>query len=73
MAKTETISVRVLPGRVLTHDGKRLEAAAVFDLPEAQAQRLLAACHIERVEAGAQASGVMPSGSGQEPTKDPEK
>ncbi|GBR06407.1 hypothetical protein HW511_00255 [Asaia siamensis] len=73
MAKTDTISVRVLPGRALTHDGKRLEAGKVFDLPEAQAQALLAAGHIERVEVDAQASGVVPSGSGHEPTKDPQK
>jgi len=86
MAKTDVISVRVLPGRVLTHDGERLEDGEVFDLPKAQATGLLAAGHVERVaidtddsEGEADADADAEEGDddndaeGEEPKKDPAK
>lgn len=75
MAKTETISVRVLPGRALIHDGERLEAGEVFDLTKAQATGLLAAGHVERVAIEADDSeGEADAGAeGEEPKKDPGK
>jgi len=82
MTKTDTIRVRVLPGRVLTHDGERLEDGEVFDLPKAQAIGLLAAGHVERVaievddsegEAGAEEGDDDTHAEGEEPQKDPGK
>ncbi|GBR21083.1 hypothetical protein [Asaia spathodeae] len=78
MAKTDTISVRVLPGRVLTHDGERLEDGEVFDLTKAQATGLLAAGHVERVGIEADDSETEEGdggtdAEGEEPKKDPAK
>ena len=80
MAKADLMSVRVLPGRVLTHDGERLEAGEVLDLTAAQAKGLLAAGHVERVAIEADDNeGDDVAGEGdddtdaEDPTKDPAK
>ncbi len=73
MAKTDLMSVRVLPGRVLTHDGERLEAGEVLDLTAAQAKGLLAAGHVERVAIEADDNEGDDDTDAEDPTKDPAK
>ena len=73
MAKADLMSVRVLPGRVLTHDGERLEAGEVLDLTAAQAKGLLAAGHVERVAIEADDNEGDDDTDAEDPTKDPAK
>ena len=73
MAKADLMSVRVLPGRVLTHDGERLGAGEVLNLTAAQAKGLLAAGHVERVAIEADDNEGDDDTDAEDPTKDPAK